>query len=313
MAALDAADNPVAADDPSPRSLATDASEEEEFVPCPNYVEDFDRLLSTKHGSAAPFFWVCRLSIVLLSSCWLAGTFFTPGLAMAREAADPLLGLVAVAGWVNTGPCLWVLFTEARQLVRSGPDSALARMGVGVTLIEPSLHAELRANKRKNHIRSVPGFGLVVLIGMCGLAALLVSGAGVHTTLHNRLACGAFMFFFCTGDGVYHVWLLTLKTGTTLVSAKARAIIASIDAATGKAPMDERQWVAEILDPCRELIQTLDLLSDGWARGTLAFLAYTTTAGFCTVCVQLTPWTRGHDYELAIRSVAALLLCGMCA
>ena len=68
----------------------------------------------------APFFWVCRLSIVLLSSCWLAGTFFTPGLAMAREAADPLLGLVAVAGWVNTGPCLWVLFTEARQLVRSG-------------------------------------------------------------------------------------------------------------------------------------------------------------------------------------------------
>eukprot|EP01052_Picozoa_sp_SAG31_P042704 SAG31_NODE_6865_length_1866_cov_1.503679_1_plen_353_part_00 len=243
--------------------------------------QDFDRLLSTSTGRPAPFFIASMLSIVGLSSCWLAGTFFTPGLQMAYDATDPLLGLVAVAGWVNTGPCYYVLFTETRRLVRSTPDGELALMGVGATLISPELQAGLLASKRYNHIRSVPGFGLVVLVGGCALSALLVSGAGVHSALHNRLACASFIFFFCTGDGVYHAWLLTLKTATTLVSAKARAIIATIDDATARAePLSEVEWVAQVLDPSRELIRT--------------------------------PWTRDHPNELAIRAVAAFLLCGMC-
>lgn len=304
--------NPVVATgtEVSQRELDTDV--EETLVPCPNHLEVFDKLLNAPSGGGAPLFWAGRLSIVLLSTCWLAGTPFTPGLQMAYETADPLLALVAVAGWVNTGPCYWVLFDETRRLVRSGPEGELVRMGAGTTPIDHNLQIGLQANKRKNSMLSFPGFGLVILIGMCPLLMLLVSGKGVHTTLHNRLACGAFMFFFCTGDGIYHAWLLTLKTATTLVSAKVRRIITSIDTASGNT-MDKEQWVAEILDPCRELIHTLNLLSDGWARGTLAYVAYTIAMGFAMVCVQLTPWTRDHDNELAIRAVAAFLLCGFCA
>eukprot|EP01047_Picozoa_sp_COSAG01_P005217 COSAG01_NODE_176_length_22957_cov_72.262096_24_plen_404_part_00 len=281
----------------------------EGFIACPNYLSNFDRLLSTPNGRPSLFFGASMLSIALLSSCWLAGTFFTPGLQLAYERRDPLLAFVALSGWFNTGPCYFVLFTETRRLVRSGSEGELPQMGVGRTPISPELHTSLMQNKRKNYAGSVPGFGLVILLGNCALAALFVSGKGVHSELHNRMATAVFMFFFCTGDAVYHVWLLTLKTATTLVSAKARAIIATIDTA-GDEPMSDEAWGRQILDPCRDLIETLDLLSRGWAPGTLAFLAYTTSAGFCAVCVQLTPWTREQENQVAIRAVAAFLLLG---
>ena len=264
---------------------------------CPNPAVTLDRWLTDPEtGEPRLLFRVACAWTFVFAATFCCGLFFTPSLADIYQLEDPPLFGAAITAAVFLGPVgLVPILAEVRAVCRChGEGALLPQLGAGVALLSAERRAGLRKYAGLADARGWFQWGLRIL-SVLAFGTFVVSGWGVHPSWHNRVSAAVVLVEMVLTIPTGVTFVGTLHVATELIGAKIDAITEALkqerrghESGKGRDMTDE-QWNEAVAEPIRELIGDLELLSRGWARGTLAITLVAAALTFAFVCATLSP------------------------
>ena len=260
------------------------------LVVCPNLVADLDREMTRPDGSPTWLFRVAVASVLSNAFFEAAGKFWHAGMPDAYARSDPLLA-VSSALFVVFMFAAYGLLSEFRRVARV--DGPLAQLGVGTALISEADEKSIRFHYRLWHPRSRGGYHVLVLGPFCLMCVFVLAtgfGAG-RSDAYNRVSAVVEIGFFGVGFRWYLSYVISLRTATALASANVLRIAAALRAelATAGEDMSAEEWQRTVVQPCREVVPMLQMLSDEWGVGLRWFLFACACAVPASVSMFLSP------------------------
>ena len=123
----------------------------------------------------------------------------------------------------------------------------------------------------------------------CG--PLLYTGWGLQSPAQNRLTAAISFFYAITAVPLLPVGTVTLRTATALIGARIEAITQAAEVEAQTAGQDEPPavWERTVVEPCRQMIGEMRLLSEGWGRAVVLGWAGQLANAGGNLCVALSP------------------------
>jgi hypothetical protein len=266
--------------------------EGEPMVVCPYLFEELDVWL-TQPGSNSPtlFFRAAQAACVAWGLALLAGTFATPGLQDAWEASDPLLALGLVLLFISIGVLVPLRLDELRTTIRGGPadNGRLTQLGAGSALIPSGKAKALRKLPMPAGNPMMDFKNWVIPLLFCGPS--LCTGWGLQSPAQNRFTAAIMFMKIIAAGPLRQVGPVTLRTATALIGARIEAITQAAEVEAQTAGQDEPPavWERTVVEPCRQMIGEMRLLSEGWGRAVVLGWAGQLANAGGNLCVALSP------------------------
>ena len=191
---------------------------------CPNLVEPLDSAMTNPDGSPTIWFCTAIVGAALQGVVILCGIPILPSIVDAFELGDPL-GMLAVVVAATIPSFANILrMVESRRVCRTNADAPLIKLGAGTALISKT------AMERIDWARKTYGAGSTMLmllwIAPIGaiVVAIVISGWGIHTPLHNSLSMFALFLCYVPGTKFAYPWHMTLLMATTLAAQKVEEV-----------------------------------------------------------------------------------------
>ena len=236
----------------------------------------------------------------------VAGTFFTPSIFEAYLEGDWRLVGCVVAFVVASAVTTPLVIAEGRRVFRADDGGPLILLGAGTQLISAAQDKALRS-------RSVRAFGSKAqlsggVVYTLMFAYPLVTGAGVHGPIQNRLSALALWLYCVLGASVLAAWPVALQLATTLIDARTNAIRAAIARERGgegprtsvRVRADDQHWETQVVSRCRELVEVLGVLSDNFKRPLWLQLLDSLVSIGALLCLLLSDYFASIDGKLAV-------------
>eukprot|EP01043_Picozoa_sp_COSAG02_P004781 COSAG02_NODE_127_length_34879_cov_12.705060_13_plen_415_part_00 len=254
--------------------------EDPDLVVCENLLLKADAYLSNDAGNPSAFFWIVFASFVAMDvGFWTGGIWCPCGITdcYSGELGDPLLAAAQLGGFIVSLAGFPILF-QLRHAIRTTLDSPLVRLGAGSELY--SLEADEALRKTFGLLDSTwftqqhAQKSGVCVIAFCYCA---ITGTGAHRdawTNHYTGAASTGLFLF--GVPVMYTWVASLKFAVTLCSIKVAKISSALEEVlrTKNENMSSAQWERQVIEPCKMLVDSLQVLNDEWGAGFVWFGIY---------------------------------------
>eukprot|EP01050_Picozoa_sp_SAG11_P017400 SAG11_NODE_2507_length_3273_cov_3.855072_2_plen_607_part_00 len=297
-----------------------------ELVVCPDITANIQGLYANRQtGKLSPLILLALFSCATFLPHNVLGMFWLPSLTEAYEAGDPLMCFATIFMTVFTCVAvpLWLLETRRtiNPVIDAGP-GFLAQLGVGRMLLTPR---QARSIRRSDHFHPTnpkaapPNLLPPIIVSLL----VLCSGSGARSEpWMNKISALTFAFFMVVARPLVGAFMVTLSVATKLASFQVAAVAKAInEQVPSSAPskeggggdgnassVDWERWEVAVVSPIKELVRTMQILTDGWGRG----LATVSFASVCMllgqVCIALSPMTDtlryfGEDTPLYLRLV----------
>ena len=214
-----------------------------------------------------------------------------PSLGEAYEARDPLMCF---------GSCFLMLFTsfavplwlvEVRRsinpIVDGGP-GYLKQLGVGTLMITPRQARSIRAAGHFHPFnpKSAPP-NLLPPVIVCLL--VLTTGWGARSQpWMNRLSAIFLAEFMIFARPLVAVFTVTLGVASRLASFQVVKVAQAVKSfPAGKDELDWDRWEADVVAPITQLVDTMQIVTEGWGRGMAATSFAAVTMILSQVCISL--------------------------
>ena len=246
-------------------------------------------------------------------------SFLMPSLGEAYEARDPLMCF---------GSCFLMLFTsfavplwlvEVRRsinpIVDGGP-GYLKQLGVGTLMITPRQARSIRAAGHFHPFnpKSAPP-NLLPPVIVCLL--VLTTGWGARSQpWMNRLSAIFLAEFMIFARPLVSVFTVTLGVASRLASFQVGNVAQAVKSfPAGKDELDWDRWEADVVAPITKLVDTMQIVTEGWGRGMAATSFAAVTMILSQVCISLSPMTDrltfwGEDTPTYMRLQGAFFTLG---
>ena len=141
---------------------------------------------------------------------------------------------------------------------------------MGTALLSAERHADLKGSDPT--LRST---WMRIGIRMVLYGLVVVTGWGAQSPWQNRCTAAALLLWHLLAGPAVKLWSATLHIATELIAAKIDAIAAALEPElrTKGTDTSAEQWEESVVEPVRGLIRDLETLSDGWAKGAVAYLS----------------------------------------
>ena len=237
---------------------------EDEDVVCPDCLRSMDTLLSKPNGTPTTLYRISQLFCAIQGPHILIGTFISPGVMVAVEAEDKLMGLAIIGVAAMVVGSVFIL-EEARRAIRLG--GPLTKLGAGSRQIPHLLYMDIEKTLRKFHPSRPPFIAKLVLYGILFGVVIIFPQIGIQEPWHNRISAVLWFMFYLFGNTVIAIWIISMKLATILSGHAVRAVITTIDLTT-----DMENWTTTVCAPAMELAaQTMPALSIGWGRSVVVY------------------------------------------
>jgi hypothetical protein len=312
---------------PTPQQIAGAASLEvpDQLVLSQHLFIDFDMQLSRGENRPTLLYKVCLVGWIPFGLMCPFGMLCYPSVATAWNNEDLLMIYFLLAMsmiWTVIAP---LFVAECRWIFRADAQGPLILLGAGKQLISVAQDKAVRRhNMILNHTFGLPranriGSILPSLVWVAMFLPFIITGIGARTPyghdldgspdgfdeengigkLQVRLTAFFALFGCCTATPIYYTWGTALMLGAKLINAKTNSIRAAVHHER-QAPSGDAHWVTTVVEPCKELVAALSVLSVSFSRGLicqtvyfLLFLTMVPCALFSTFYSDL--WKRmGH-------------------
>eukprot|EP01048_Picozoa_sp_COSAG05_P017022 COSAG05_NODE_2269_length_3305_cov_2.365876_3_plen_668_part_00 len=298
----------------------------DELVVCPDITANIQGLYANRQtGKLSPLILLALFSCATFLPHNVLGLFWLPSLIEAYEAGDPLMcfGALFMTVFTCVAVPLWLLETRRtiNPVIAGGP-GFLAQLGVGRMLLTPR---QARSIRRSDHFHPTnpkaapPNLLPPIIVSLL----VLYSGSGARSEpWMNKASALIFAFFMVVARPLVGAFMVTLSVATKLASFQVAAVAKAINGFPSSAPSNEghidskdggesvdwEQWEVTVVNPIKELVRTMQILTDGWGQGmaTVSFASVCMLLG--QVCIALSPMTDtlryfGQDTPLYLRLV----------
>ena len=261
---------------------------------CPNLAEALDSAMTNPDGSPTLWFRTAIVGAALQGVVILCGIPILPSIVDAFELGDPLGMLAVVVAATIPSFANIMRMVESRRVCRTHADAPLIKLGAGTALISKT------AMERIDWARKTYGGGSAVLmllwvapIGAI-VVAVVISGWGIHTPLHNSISMVALFLCYVPGTKFAYPWHMTLLMATTLAAQQVEEVHANV-----RRRPSPKDWEATVARPATQLVSVMQVLSTGWGPGMLIFAFHLTLLSMFFVLLALAPV---RQYSMGLRA-----------
>ena len=230
---------------------------------CPDHLRSIDALLTASNGQPTNLFWFSQACCAIQCPHILYGTFCSPGVMVAAEKHDKLMGLAIFCVAVGLGGTAMIIEDVRRAVRTNGP---LTKLGAGSRVIPSSRCAHVAKVVKKFHPDHAAFKAKIVVVAVA-LGAVAIFDAGIHHTAHNRVSALLWFLFYVFGNTWIAVWIISMKMATVLSGHAVRAVITTVDEM-----QDMTEWSTKVCAPALDLASdTMAHLSIGWGRSVVVY------------------------------------------
>jgi hypothetical protein len=274
-----------------------------ELVLCPDITANIQSFYANvKTGGLSPLILLGLFNCSQMLPHMILGNFFLPSIVEAYEYGDALMfgGMCIFTIFGMVAVPLWLLETRrtVNPVIDGGP-GYLSQLGVGRVMLTPRQARSIRGCDQFHPLN--PHMVPPNILPPAVIALLiLITGAGIRSEPWMNRVSGLLnaMFMLCTRPLV-GCYIMTLSIACKLASFQVAAVSAAIrnfpTGKSGSAP-DWEKWEADVVEPIRGLVSTMQILTDGWGRGMAAISFAGTCMLLAQTCILLSPMTDTLDH-----------------
>ena len=317
-----------------------------ELVTCPDITANLQRFYANvETGALSPLILFGLVNCAIFIPHNMMGVFSLPSVREAYDAGDPLMtaGVLGIALFASVGVPFWLL--EARRTVNpvvDGGPGYLRQLGVGRLMLTPR---QARAIKKCDtlHMLNPKAAPPNLLPPVVMSILVLYYGEGSRSEPYmNRISASVLGIFFLFVRPLVSTFIVTLQVASKLAAFQVEAVAKAVQnfpatppseaddarevpgaerpqaaaAAAepgGKGEPDWAKWEEEVVVPLRQLVDTMQILTDGWGRGMAAVAFSSVFMVLGQTCVLLSPMTDtlvhfGPDTPLYTRMINCFFL-----